>query len=236
LAAYIAVSAARTASSACRPGHGDPDAGGQLQPVPADRQRLGERGHDAVRDRDPGHRFAGQRDHELVAAQPGDQRAGRDDPRQPGGQRTQRVVAGSVAGPVVDRLEPVDVQVDHGGRAGATGQHRDQVLLERGPRQQPGQRVLADLTLQLGLVLLLPGDVQQVHEDPLQVPVGVPYAVAVDLHPDLRTVVVAQVALGHGHRVADREQFVDDRSRVRVERGHRQVLDGETGRQLLRQI
>ena len=58
---------------------------------------------------------AGDEDGELVAAEPGDQVAVAHGGAQPGRDLHEQVVPGLVAGDVVDRLEPVEVQQQEGG-------------------------------------------------------------------------------------------------------------------------
>ena len=96
---------------------------------------------------------------ELVAGEPGDD-VGRPHPfAQDLGDAADQVVAGLVAEPVVDPLQPVDVDHHHRAAAAVAGGEGD-VLVELGaeaaPVEQPGQRVVVGEVAQLGLGLLGP--------------------------------------------------------------------------------
>ena len=94
-------------------------------------------------------------DDELVAAEPGDGAVGAGDLEQPLGHLDEQGVADLVAEGVVDGLEPVDVQQEHGqaaGRALETGERVSQPVAEQGAVGQAGQGVGQRQPLELGLL------------------------------------------------------------------------------------
>ena len=105
-------------------------------------------------------------DGELVAAEAGHGVAGPDDLLEALAQGDQQPVAGVVAERVVDELEPVQVQEEHGHRGAAAlgaGQGEGDPVQEEDPVGQAGEGVVGGLVGQLGLgVAALDGDVGQV--------------------------------------------------------------------------
>ena len=123
LARYIAASASRSISSAVSSpaaAQRDADARGHEALLALDHDRRVERGGDAVGDagRDGLVVDARQEDRELVAAEAGDRVAGAQRVAQPLGDDDQQLVAGGVPERVVDDLELVEVDEEHGGGAG----------------------------------------------------------------------------------------------------------------------
>jgi hypothetical protein len=95
---------------------GDPDAGRHGQPPAGDQDGLADGVPDPPGDLlcilGPGHPVG--HDDELVAPEPGHRVTRSDDPAEAVGHRHQQLVAGGVAEGVVDPLEPVQVEVEHG--------------------------------------------------------------------------------------------------------------------------
>jgi hypothetical protein len=109
---------------------GDADAGAHGVPGALVLDRHGHVPYETFGDPDPVHAAeTGQHHGELIAAEPGDRIAVADRAGQPVRQHPQDRVTGAVPGGVVDRLEAVQVQVEHG-RAGRAGV---EFLAERGP-------------------------------------------------------------------------------------------------------
>jgi len=120
--------------------------------------------HDARGDllRVVGRRQVLAEDHELVAAEPGDDVARPDHRLQPPSGLRQHPVAGLMAEDVVHVLEAVEVHIEDGeGPACALGaEHRThQQLVEEFAVGQPGERVVGGLVLELVLVELADGRV-----------------------------------------------------------------------------
>ena len=107
---------------------------------------------------------------ELVPAQAGRGVAGAQASLEPPGRGHQQLVAGGVAEAVVDVLEVVQVDEQHGqvGLVG-TGQGVLDPLGEQGPVGQAGQAVVERLVDELGLQLLAVGDVAGVQHQPADV-------------------------------------------------------------------
>ncbi len=117
-----------------------------------DRQPLAQHGAEAAGERfgcAAGHRLVGD-DDELVAAQSGDHALrARADP-QPLGEDPDEPVTGGVPEVVVDRLQPVEVHVEHGDRAGVAGREPvGKVRDQRPPVVQAGQVVVFGQVAQL---------------------------------------------------------------------------------------
>ncbi len=105
---------------------------------------------------------------ELVPAEPGDGVTGPHQVDQAGGHLAQQLVAGVVSEAVVDRLEAVEVQVEHDRRGCAPPPPPHGVVepfAEEHPVGEPGQRVVQRLSGQLLLRLLAGGHVEQVDDD-----------------------------------------------------------------------
>ncbi len=95
-------------------------------------------------------------DDELVAAQAGHRVAGAQHLAEPIGHTDDQLVAGRMAGHVVDGLEAVDVDEEDGRADGAPGGGVDglgQALEEEDPVGQAGQRVVEGLVGEAGLLL-----------------------------------------------------------------------------------
>ena len=119
----------------------------------------------------------GQQHAEFIAAEPGQHVARTQLPAHHDRQLGQQLVAGRVAGGVVDQLELVQVHVQQGGerRRGRTGrQQRLQLALELAAVVQVGQHVVAGLVAQQLVELALLADVAG-HQQQL--------AVAAQFHP-----------------------------------------------------
>ena len=105
---------------------------------------------------------------ELVTAESGDRVARSRDAQDARGDLAKEAVAGLVAESVVDVLESVEVEEDHG-RIGAGAGSATQRVLDPVPEQCPvresGQRVVEGLVRQLVLGQLAVGDVVQVDDD-----------------------------------------------------------------------
>jgi hypothetical protein len=114
--------------------------------MPVDHERLVEHDSDAYGGGLAGRWIGGgEQDGELVAAEPGHGVVAADRALEPPGHLDQQQVARVVAEVVVDLLEPVEVEHQHGGPAGAgprRGQGRLGPCLEGGPIRQPGERVV----------------------------------------------------------------------------------------------
>jgi hypothetical protein len=150
----------------------------------------------------------GEQHGELVTAHPDRHTAARLVP-QHGRHRPQQAVADVVAEQIVDGLEVVEIDEQHGCRL-ARGQGGGEPVVEQGPVGQPGQAVVGRLVLQAGLL--------DVHR-PQQPGVVPEHEVLPDRDQrghhhggDHRT------AAGPAHRVVERHRDQRD-----VDRGHRQV-------------
>ena len=113
------------------------------------------RGHPAGRRRATSVEVADAVEHhdELVAAEAGQQVAGAQAAAQPVGHLLEQVVAGLVAEPVVDRLEPVEVAEEQARRGPARrlGERLVEPLRGERPVGQAGQRVVGGAPAQLVL-------------------------------------------------------------------------------------
>ena len=122
---YIAMSARRSSSSASTVlvvDHRHADRRADVEPAPAEPQRRPDRLGDLVGDRRGAVEVAVLEHHdEFVAAEARCRIAPVDRPLDPPGDLLQHSVAGRVAAPVVDRLEPVEVDEQHGERDGRAG-------------------------------------------------------------------------------------------------------------------
>ncbi|GFN07389.1 hypothetical protein Smic_59450 [Streptomyces microflavus] len=111
---------------------------------------------------------------ELVTAEPRRGVPGPDGLLEAAGGLDEQLVARLVADGVVDRLEAVEVDEEHGGArvAGpAAGERLADPGGEQGPVGQVGERVVLGVVLQLGLEPDAFGDVPAVEEEPALVPV-----------------------------------------------------------------
>ena len=133
---------------------GDPDAGPDGD-LPADqRERRPEGGDHPVGEQAGGGQVGvlGQ-DGELVAAEPADGVVLAQAAAQPAGDLAQQPVAGAVAEAVVDHLEVVQVDEQHGQAAAVAarpGQRVADPVVEQGPVGQVGEAVVEHLVLELG--------------------------------------------------------------------------------------
>jgi hypothetical protein len=133
----------------------DADAGPHRQLPALDQDRLGQAVQHALGDGDGlrRHREPVEQDHELVPAEPGDQVARADAVEQALGDHHEQPVAGVVAERVVDRLEAVEVEQEHGepagGRLAGPGHGPFQPRREHRAVRQPGERVMERLMGQL---------------------------------------------------------------------------------------
>jgi hypothetical protein len=95
-----------------------------------------DRGDDAAGDRLQriGIRRAGGDDGELVAAEAGDQIVAAHDPAQPLRDVENELVADMVAERVVDVLEVIEIDVEHGGRQAAAAHLGDGTVSSRSPK------------------------------------------------------------------------------------------------------
>ena len=148
----------------------DPDAHGDGQRFAGDvTERCAERVDDAVGER-AGDLVAGEpfAEHdELVATETRHGGARRDELADPGGDGHEQVVARRVAEPVVDDVEPVEVeqqQADARGPRARTGQRAVEAVGEQRPVGEPGEGVAERVPGELLLVQLAVGDVDVVHD------------------------------------------------------------------------
>ena len=99
---------------------------------------------------------------ELVATEPGDGVGLAHRGLDPRGRLDEQLVADRVAERVVDRLEPVEVDVQHAAHAVVApdaGERLVEPVGEHHPVRQPGQRVVQRLVRELRLELLLVGEI-----------------------------------------------------------------------------
>jgi hypothetical protein len=160
-----AVGGGRVGRAAARDADARPDEG----VPPVDDERGAQR-----RDRPLGHRGGvGVLAHvleehgELVAAEPRDGVAAARGAEQARGHLDEQAVAVGVAERVVDRLEAVEVEDEHGDAprvavAAGAGERRGQPLAEAHAVGEPGERVVVRLPRELGLELGALGDVARV--------------------------------------------------------------------------
>ena len=146
--------------------------------------------------------------HELVAAHPGHQ-VPADLGREPVGDGLQQLVADVVAEGVVDRLEPVQVEVAHAHLAVRLGQRGVQALEEQGAVGQPGERVVLGLVAQPVLQPMPLGGVLDHADREPRGAVGVAHQREHDVGPD-RAAVLAVDALGQPRAVPRAGQHVLD--------------------------
>ena len=133
---------------------------------------------------------------ELVAAEPGGGVPGADRVLEPAGGLDEQLVAGLVADGVVDRLEAVEVDEEHGGAAvagAAAGERLADALGEQRAVGQVGERVVLGVVLQLGLEPDPFGDVPAVEDQAA--------LVAVDGGLDVEPVAAAPDLKRHSMRV-----------------------------------
>ncbi len=168
----MAVSALRSTSLTLSPadGGGDADAGGDEHLVAAQHEGLR---HGTGEPLDEGLLFLGSggildQDGELVAAQPGHGVGGAGAGAEPLGGQHQQLVALAVAEAVVDLLEVVEVEEEHGDRVPLPLRELERVIhavAEEGAIGQAGERVVEGLVQQLLLEALPLGDVAGVEHD-----------------------------------------------------------------------
>jgi hypothetical protein len=108
-----------------------------------------------------------QNDRELVAAEAADHVARPDGGQQAPRHRLEEQVAALVAEAIVDRLEAIDVDVDHRRLRLAAGQHRGEALHQVCAIGQAGEGVLQGRAPQRLLGVDALGDVEH-HSDPLE--------------------------------------------------------------------
>ena len=154
------------------------DAGEHL--VPAHNQRVGELLVDPIGDAD-GVRLGGdvvEQDGELVAAQPRQRVARPQAALQPPRGADQQLVAGLVSQAVVDRLEAIEIEVQH--REQRIAQHPPramkqvlQAIDEQRAVREIRERIVEGAVLQLLLGLLALGDVARDPEGPDDLPVPI---------------------------------------------------------------
>ena len=156
-------------------GEGHPDGGGHPHFVAVDAVRLGEGEAQPVGDLPDlvlaGGRVAGavadDEGGELVAAEPGGGVPGPYRVLEAAGRLDQQLVAGLVAQAVVDPLEAVEVDEEHGGARvarAAAGEGLADALGEQGAVGQVGERVVLGVVLQLRLEPDPFGDVAAVED------------------------------------------------------------------------
>ncbi len=132
----------------------DPDARGRDHDAPV-RQRdgLGQRAREPFR-HDPRVVFPAQAladDHELVATEPRDRVRSLQAPLDPPRDLDEQLVTGVVPQAVVDHLEAVDVEEQHGDLAGAPREAEEslaEAVEEERAIRQPGQRIVERLVLE----------------------------------------------------------------------------------------
>ena len=108
---------------------------------------------------------------ELVAAEPGRHRVGREDLAEPLGHADEQLVADRVAEAVVDGLEVVEVDEQHAGRPPVP--RIDRLVDQLGEHRavgEAGERVVERLVAEVVLELLADGDVTGVEHDALRRP------------------------------------------------------------------
>ena len=129
----------------------------------------------------------GQDDPELVAAQPC-QDVGLADPApKRRGDRLEQVVARFVAEPVVDGLEMIQIEQQHGPAAAIAGRRLGllgQRLLEAPAVEQRRQKIVIDEVLQTPLELLALGDVLDLRDEVQRLAVVVADERDAQQHPD----------------------------------------------------
>ena len=144
---HVGVAHERLGAVAEPVGDGDAEAGVDEDGLVAEHDRRGEAVEQPLGDLDrpalPGQALA--QDGELVAAQPRERVAGREQRGEPRGELGQQLVAALVAEPVVDELEAVDVEPEHRGGAAVARGERERVVDavdEQRAVRQPGQRIV----------------------------------------------------------------------------------------------
>ena len=168
LASYSAASAWRTSTSALTTiavSMATPDAGADVGHAGVDDERLAQRLDQPVGevvDLARGGELLAHH-HELVAAEPGDHVAPTNGGGEPLGDDAQQLVAGSVTERVVDHLESVEIEEQHGDLLLAPGGARQRLVqqVEQLPTvDQTGERIVRRAVQQLGLGGLQRGDVE----------------------------------------------------------------------------
>ena len=164
-------------------------------------------------------------DEELVGPQPDGGVLDAGAPAQPVGDLAEQQVAGLVAERLVDRPEPVDVEVHEPDLQPAAARQRDRVPQPVGQRAavgQAGQRV--DERTPDEVVLGPPpvGDVHHREDDELRVPVVVPDHLVRLHHPELGAVGPAQAPLAVEHEVRVQLRLTGVRREAEV--AHRRVV------------
>jgi hypothetical protein len=175
---------------------GDADARRDVARLALDDQRiaqgLGEPAGDAQRVVLADH--AGQQHGELVAAEPRDDVVGAQAARQALGHRADQPVAGAVAERVVDDLEVVEVDEEHGDAPGAPAEIAGQALEEQLAVGQAGERVVVGLPGELLLGVAVLGDVDAVADPRPRRAIGA-VEVRVAPQPPAAAVAIAQLEL-----------------------------------------
>ena len=149
---------------------GDADAGPHRDVVVVDAERRNEGFGDALGDHLGclGHRARLDQHGELVATETGDRVTGPGGGSEPFGHGDQQAVAGRVSEAVVDRLEVVEVQEQHGDRVGppvASVHGVGEPVKEQGAVGQAGERVVEGLVVELLLEGAAFGHVAAVEHD-----------------------------------------------------------------------
>ena len=196
-------------------GHHDADAGADEHLGAGDRERVSQ-GVDEALGRGVrlgvGRQLLEQ-DAELVAAPPADRVAGTHAGGEARRDLLEEQVAGDVPEGVVDALEPVEVEVQHGERSSPTGRLLERVLeavCEQRAVGEVRERVVEGLVRELVLERLALGDVACVEDDAGDVGV-VEQARAEDLGVTPRAVAAADAQLGGDVRPLSVHRRVDER-------------------------
>jgi hypothetical protein len=142
---------------------------------------------------------AAQQDRELVATEAGDDVVGAQHVAEAIGDGAQQPVAGAVAERVVDDLEVVEVDEQHGDVAGAPRQRAVEALEEELAVGQAGERVVLGLPGELALGLLARGDVDAVADPRVGLALAAGQRRVVPQAP-AAAVAVAQLELRRGGR------------------------------------
>ena len=196
------------AHALARRGGGDADAGGDEHLVAAQHEGLR---HGAGEPLDQGLLFLGSggildQDGELVAAEPGDGVGGTGAGAEALGGQHQQLVALAVTKAVVDLLEVIEVEEEHGDGVPLPLRELERVIhavAEEGAVGQPGERVVEGLVQQLLLEALPLGDVAGVEHDAVHDRVAQQVG-GDDLGVERRTVGLLEAPLGGGTHAARR--------------------------------
>jgi hypothetical protein len=142
----------------------DADARGDEHLSPVDFERRLERGGDSLGRIEGRSRGIGlfDQDRELVAAHARDRVGRRERRAQALADRLQQLVAGEVSQTVVDRLEVVEIEEQHGRVSGAHDECMLDAIREQGSIREACQRVVERLMAELLLGLTPVGDVEEV--------------------------------------------------------------------------